>query len=323
VQLSHSLAKIALAGSNKTVAQEMAGGGWEEEEEEEEKENQQPQMRNDRASVTSMSDRASVTSMSAVSTRNHSGTKMYPGCMQVEAFEAFHQDLALGGVAGTGEDAGGGGSWGLGGCSDSSLPGCAQVVESGDEASLASLDRGHLDLPLHLRHQGPFHLPSSLASSLGLSFLSCCLPGLPTLPAQSSKSVPVAERLLTSQTTLRTGTGGGKQPRRGSADLAREADGELQMQAAQAKVCKEGDNDGLTQELLSRIEELEKSALQQRCEYEHAHARGLLEKSSLARSMLRGCLWVVVAVVIPVIGVAVAAVAVKMASSRRYVSHVT
>jgi hypothetical protein len=155
------------AGSNKTAAQEMAGGGWEEEEAEQEKENHQPQMRNGRASVTSMS---------AASTRNHSSTKMYPGdsCSQVEAFEAFHQDLALGGVAETGEDAGGGGSWGLGGWSDSSLPGCAQVMASGDEASL---DQGPLDLPLDLRHQGPLHLRTSLGSSLCLSYISCCCLG--------------------------------------------------------------------------------------------------------------------------------------------------
>ena len=163
------------------------------------------------------------------------------------------------------------------------------------------------------------YVPPSVLPSVYRIYRAVAL-GLPTLPAQS---VPVAELLLTSQTTLRTGTRGGKQRRGGSADLAREADGELEMQEAQAKVGKEGDDDGLTQELLSRIEELEKSALQQRREYECAHARGLSEKSSLAWSMLRGCLWVVVAVVIPVIGVAVAAVAVKMASSRRYVSHVT
>ena len=92
------------------------------------------------------------------------------------------------------------------------------------------------------------------------------------------------------------------------------------MQESQAQA-KSGDADELTLELLSRIRELEQSACVPRREHKPSDAGSMRTSSSLARSLLRGCLWVVLAVVVPAFAVAVGAVAVKMATSRRYISH--
>ena len=72
---------------------------------------------------------------------------------------------------------------------------------------------------------------------------------------------------------------------------------------------------------MSRIQELEQSVCLARGEDKLNEGGRLYTSSSLASALLRGCAWIVLAVVVPALAVAVGAVAVKMATSRRYISH--
>ena len=104
-------------------------------------------------------------------------------------------------------------------------------------------------------------------------------------------------------------------------DAEADAAEETEMQEAQAQAESGHADELLTQELLSRIRELEQSVCLPRGEQKASGAGALCTNSSLAHSLLRGCMWVLLAVVVPALAVAVGAVAVKMASSRRYISH--